>query len=195
MRQLMMAACAALLVGGAAQAATAIPDVNGAFQLSGSYHGFSLSEINVQQLIVDVTLDPLTAVDFSGSYDHVYFAEYDGPPNYYNPNGETGVLPTSVTSTSTGYQIIFNPPQTTALCYPLSVLTACGEWYYDQTFYVFGQGSSDQPVDYTIAFHEVGRSHISAPIPEPATWALSLIGFGLVGAALRRRPAGASLAG
>jgi hypothetical protein len=32
----------------------------------------------------------------------------------------------------------------------------------------------------------------AAPVPEPSTWAMMLLGFGLVGAALRRRGAGAA---
>jgi hypothetical protein len=37
-------------------------------------------------------------------------------------------------------------------------------------------------------------STLAAPVPEPATWAMMIAGFGLVGAAMRRRPARVAVA-
>ncbi|QMW24505.1 PEPxxWA-CTERM sorting domain-containing protein [Sandaracinobacteroides saxicola] len=37
-----------------------------------------------------------------------------------------------------------------------------------------------------------GYTDITAGVPEPATWALFIAGFGLTGVALRRRPARAA---
>ena len=36
-------------------------------------------------------------------------------------------------------------------------------------------------------FNQVDRSDLTAGVPEPATWALMILGFGGVGALLRRR--------
>ncbi len=59
-----------------------------------------------------------------------------------------------------------------------------GCYYYRETFGshtaavgIYGDPSSE-PVRYRVTFHGV--------VPEPATWALMLLGFGLAGAALRR---------
>lgn len=41
----------------------------------------------------------------------------------------------------------------------------------------------------TVAFTDV-EFRINSAVPEPATWAMMIIGFGGVGAALRRRPEG-----
>ncbi len=46
---------------------------------------------------------------------------------------------------------------------------------------VFGEFSADAPITYII------RLSGSAMVPEPATWAMLIAGFGLVGAAARRR--------
>ncbi len=39
-----------------------------------------------------------------------------------------------------------------------------------------------------------GSANVTAPVPEPATWAMMLVGFGMVGAAVRRRQAKTSVA-
>jgi hypothetical protein len=61
-------------------------------------------------------------------------------------------------------------------------------------------GYSATPTSLTLSFNSTGGSAYSASatlavppapvptVPEPATWALTLIGFGAMGAALRRRP-------
>jgi len=57
----------------------------------------------------------------------------------------------------------------------------------------------DGAVIKTIDFHSTGNSFefdslASAPVPEPATWALMISGFGLAGATLRRRRTASALA-
>lgn len=37
------------------------------------------------------------------------------------------------------------------------------------------------------AFSVAGTSNAVAPVPEPATWAMMLVGFGVIGVVLRRR--------
>lgn len=61
-------------------------------------------------------------------------------------------------------------------------------------------GLASTPTSLTLSFNSTGNSPYSASatlavppspipsVPEPATWALTLIGFGAMGAALRRRP-------
>jgi hypothetical protein len=38
-----------------------------------------------------------------------------------------------------------------------------------------------------------GTSQVLAPVPEPGTWAMMLIGFGAIGASMRRRRLNAKL--
>lgn len=54
--------------------------------------------------------------------------------------------------------------------------------YEDPTFGGFMDSASGSPVDYTFRITQVS----TAPIPEPATWAMLIVGFGLAGSALRR---------
>jgi hypothetical protein len=54
------------------------------------------------------------------------------------------------------------------------------------TLAVFSSSQAFTLDDVTLGLPDVGPG-----IPEPATWALMLVGFGAVGAALRRRPLGA----
>ena len=50
-----------------------------------------------------------------------------------------------------------------------------------------GLGRGFNPPSVDLAFRIFGTT--AAPVPEPATWALMLVGFGLAGAAMRRRSA------
>ncbi len=54
------------------------------------------------------------------------------------------------------------------------------------------QGSSGNNVDVTVllgsaAINDVTRGEVAAPMPEPAMWAMMVVGFGAVGGVLRRR--------
>lgn len=61
--------------------------------------------------------------------------------------------------------------------------TAYREWDAYKTHYIDLDFGSAGPVDYTFTVYRAG------PVPEPATWALMIVGFALAGSALRRRPA------
>lgn len=50
------------------------------------------------------------------------------------------------------------------------------------------QGRALQKFD-SMRHVSVQFGQLTAPVPEPATWAMMLVGFGVVGASLRRRPA------
>ena len=62
-------------------------------------------------------------------------------------------------------------------------------------YYEFGQSAGfDRPVDTTHVRGQMSVDSISLPpfaaaVPEPASWALLIGGFGMVGAAARRRAA------
>lgn len=66
-----------------------------------------------------------------------------------------------------------------------NVLPGSGGFYDVVTFtpesYTLSFGLGPDPIQYTVSVDYLG------PVPEPATWALMLAGFGLAGSALRRR--------
>ena len=58
----------------------------------------------------------------------------------------------------------------------------------------YRSGTSDEPSDYSLFFPSVFQgnkivftSSGAAPIPEPDTWAMLILGFGLVGFSMRSR--------
>jgi hypothetical protein len=72
-----------------------------------------------------------------------------------------------------------------SMCLPMAEGSFCHELKSIDVMYVSGYVSSDQPFSYDVTFGD------AAPrgVPEPATWAMMILGFGLVGGALRRRAA------
>jgi hypothetical protein len=71
------------------------------------------------------------------------------------------------------------------LCHPFEAGDFCRQLNRLTMVWIGGVAASDQPVPYEVTFGE------AAPraVPEPATWAMMILGFGLVGGALRRRAA------
>lgn len=62
-----------------------------------------------------------------------------------------------------------------------------GREYTAVVTHYYGLGASRPTVgDYTLVFDGVGRVDTGA-VPEPATWAMMIAGFGAVGATMRRR--------
>lgn len=92
--------------------------------------------------------------------------------------------------TADGFTMFFAPPQNREShsdgCYYVD--SGCNfdeEWQYRVTWYLglrFADGSAGTP--YEIYFDAAPPA---SAVPEPATWALLISGFGLAGAALRRR--------
>lgn len=56
-----------------------------------------------------------------------------------------------------------------------------GAWPF---FYEFDLSGLERPVDFTVTSFKAGRA---GAVPEPATWALMILGMGATGTALRRR--------
>ncbi len=103
---------------------------------------------------------------------------------------------------------------TTRYGVPVKVGTAQGDFLVDtaatQNFNFFGVTSDTAFTSFTlsagaiapagtspsIVFDNIrfGSANVSAAVPEPATWAMMLVGFGMVGAAVRRRQAKTSVA-
>jgi hypothetical protein len=61
-------------------------------------------------------------------------------------------------------------------------------WFHADALYIDYSYTGDTPVRYTVAF-----ASSAAAIPEPATWLMVVLGFALVGCALRRSPSRGSL--
>lgn len=73
----------------------------------------------------------------------------------------------------------------------LAIETLAPGGFASQSFFYFATGAFSAPGVYADAFFGDGRGRMTvsgAPtVPEPSTWALLIGGFGLAGAALRRR--------
>ena len=70
---------------------------------------------------------------------------------------------------------------------PYSATTAIGPGTYSASFY--GQranSAGSYQLSYSYSLNVVAAT---SPVPEPATWAMMMLGFGALGTALRRRPA------
>jgi hypothetical protein len=111
--------------------------------------------------------------------------------SFLNPADATG---SPVTGSSFGFIIPFTG------CGIL--FGGCGavDWSNTPTVFNFGNGGSFSVLLHDAAFGTPGSAHVSgtftyltAPVPEPATWAMMLLGFGAVGFAMRRTKSRARL--
>lgn len=104
---------------------------------------------------------------------------------------EFGMAPPAIIPTSTGFAVYVDPPQDRHLRTDLEV---CDEWFgcgYDEywirkiNFWMllrFEPGSEGKAM---ALYFEPGPPQ--SAIPEPATWAMMIVGFGLTGVVMRRR--------
>ncbi len=105
-------------------------------------------------------------------------------PAVFNPvtgwHEQWNVMPTSVTGTIAGTFLndsTSNPAANGLYSFAFTI-TGPGSWAEDQGAF---WNSSSNPI--------FVRSNWAAPVPEPASWAMLILGFGLVGASLRRQAA------
>jgi PEP-CTERM motif len=102
-----------------------------------------------------------------GEYNYRSFQGYDySKPDYYNyPIYSTTVVPATEQTLSNSRQF-----------YAVFANTSNSEQtaYFNIGAQISGRATTALPINLT-------------PVPEPGTWALALVGLGLVGAAVRRR--------
>jgi hypothetical protein len=70
-------------------------------------------------------------------------------------------------------------------CLPIAQGGSCHEIDRIYGLGLYGRASTDQPVTFEFSY----GAAVPQAVPEPATWAMMIAGFGLVGSTLRRRPA------
>lgn len=70
------------------------------------------------------------------------------------------------------------------LLYKLTTPAASGSW---STLGLLGGGGKQPEMSHIQFYGKTGRMIDPPVVPEPATWAMMIAGFGLVGAAMRRR--------
>lgn len=134
--------------------------------------------------------------DFSVTPLEKYHLHSDGVieygHNYYASTWEDVGKPAPIlTLTSTGFTMYIDPPTQREKRTDLDVCDewyGCGYWeyweYHTQWYMImkFAAGSEGEAMN---LYFEPGPP--SSAVPEPSTWALLITGFGLAGAALRRR--------
>lgn len=206
MRRLLLAAGAALTLAAGAAHATTIPDPTGDFLPT--FVGNQDADLDVTSFGVDynaATSQFLLTATLAGVIDPSKAGLYvigintgTGPNHPFSALGEPNVLfnQVIVLQKSGAATIGANPLSATingdsfSLFVPLSLLPSTGftpDRYGFNLWPRNGLGNNNQITDFA------PENRTLASVPEPATWAMMVAGFGLLGGALRtrRRPTAA----
>ena len=111
-----------------------------------------------------------------------YVGNVSGGPN--NPFGTQSSVGVGFSSGGTSFTCTNDTPGSTLLwklCSQQFVATS--------TMTTFTLSNLDPSNDFSNAVDNVSLVQVETGVPEPATWAMMLLGFGLVGGVLRKRPA------
>jgi hypothetical protein len=180
------AAIAGLMGAGAASAATVVAPISGTIGSAGAFTGQITLDVEGGQAvsgggtidILGLSNAPLVLITPSTPGDENNFVN---APVGFRANDGTDYfgLDTAFPVDTNG--LLFDVGTSTASfgAYPLLALYSNG----DGTFGAAFTGTVNN-VDY---YNQSGSLTISAGVPEPATWAVMLLGFGAVGASMRRR--------
>lgn len=112
------------------------------------------------------------------TYDHTSFVYEEWWPGHYWSGGDDYVLE-QVMTTASNTNFITGTFTGTGYRAELTSNSRYREWFTSRPIFAYLTVPIDGRLDYTAT--------ISGPVPEPATWLVLVAGFGLVGAALRRR--------
>lgn len=106
--------------------------------------------------------------------------------------GETGIVGLEPATQGSAEYILFHPdlPADAPLSAPLDMTGGEGSFqlaYTSRVIWAPGEGETH----YAEGYLKVGAARLVVPalVPEPATWAVMVLGFGAIGATLRRRRA------
>ncbi len=117
------------------------------------------------------TIDPVGILDYSAGFTGLSFSA-----GVFLPGTFTVFSGLGGTGTQLGSLTIDNPPADVFAFFPTSVaFSGIGQS-------VVVTGGANQ-----IGWDDVTLTTITGAVPEPATWAMMVLGFGLVGASLRSR--------
>lgn len=192
MRTLSLALAGAVALASASAAQATITVVDGGTNVDVTrVHNGTTTYINYQ------SPDPLTAGNAGGSFSDM-LTFYNDTAGVYNlsvltqlaANGMADVNFTTLTLSGSGIPggfMSFSGPTAigTAWTYAISNL-ALGVGTY--TVNLAGTANTDAAFQGTVKFNLAGG------VPEPATWGLMLLGFGLMGSSMRRRRARTAVA-
>jgi hypothetical protein len=189
MRHLLIAgaAAAALAFGGSAQAATYFANLNGATEnpaVATPATGTATVTINpvTNMMTVDVTFTGLTS-PATASHIHCCIAA----PGNAGVATTTPTFPGFPTATSGTYDQTFNLLDLSSYN-PAFVSANGGTAASAEAVLLAGMAAGDTYLNIHTSLHPGGeiRGYLVA-IPEPGAWALLIVGFGMLGATLRRR--------
>ena len=162
-----------------ANVATASPDA------VGNYAGYFVGDFSVNETISQFTY--LTPGNYRVGFS--YYLTANGLANAGNASFQATIIGVSVASTAITSA---SPGQVWQYASGVGQITKAG--YYDTAF-VFNSNqapSKDIVIDQVFALPTTDPADVIIPptpsfVPEPATWGMLVLGFGLVGVASRRR--------
>ncbi len=179
-----LAVSASLAAGSASAATITFSDLSGSngssFTSPYSEAGFTVSYVSGNLRTAKAFGNPTPALFFNDT------ATFDISGGLFSLSSFDGAIASrfgNVTYAITGYLnniLTFSQSITTNSQTFSTLATSSGQQTFDRVRFAMSTTSSSANID------NINVSAVSAAVPEPATWALMILGFGAIGGAMRR---------